>query len=110
MFWRWHSARDRWWSSSKSGSDWPPVVTRSRLSTITSEEDQMALPSDEKVVQLANDLLVQFDAIFGLHPGFRAAHAKGIMLSGIFTPSPEAASLTRAPHITRDQTPVTVRF
>jgi catalase len=32
------------------------------------------------------------------------------MLSGTFTPSSEAASLTRAPHIKRGQTPVTVRF
>jgi len=70
----------------------------------------MPLPSDEKIVRLANDLLAQLDAIFGLHPGFRAAHAKGIMLSGTFTPSSEAASLTRAPHIKRGQTAVTVRF
>jgi catalase len=70
----------------------------------------MPLPSDEKIVQLANDLLAQLDAIFGLHPGFRAAHAKGIMLSGTFTPSPQAGSLTRAPHLTRNSTPVTVRF
>lgn len=70
----------------------------------------MPLPSDEKIVQLANDLLAQFDAMFGVHPGFRAAHAKGIMLSGTFTPSPEAASLTRAPHIVRRSTPVTARF
>ena len=70
----------------------------------------MPLPSDEKIVQLANDLLAQLDAIFGLHPGFRAAHAKGMMLSGTFTPSTEAASLTRAPHIKRGETPVTVRF
>ena len=70
----------------------------------------MPLPSDKKIVQLANDLLAQLDAIFGLHPGFRPAHAKGIMLSGTFTPSSEAASLTRAPHINRGQTPVTVRF
>ena len=70
----------------------------------------MPLPSDEKIVQLANDLLAQLDAIFGLHPGFRPAHAKGIMLSGTFTPSSEAASLSRAPHINRGQTSVTVRF
>jgi catalase len=48
--------------------------------------------------------------VFGLHPGFRPAHAKGIMLSGAFTPSPEAVSLTRAPHLTRDSTPITLRF
>jgi catalase len=70
----------------------------------------MPLPSDEKIVHLANDLLAQIDAVFGLHPGFRPAHAKGIMLSGTFTPSPQAASLTRAPHVTRASTPVTVRF
>jgi catalase len=70
----------------------------------------MPLPSDEKIVQLAEELLGQLDAMFGLHPSFRAAHAKGMMLSGTFTPSREAVSLTRAPHITRGSTPVTVRF
>jgi len=70
----------------------------------------MPLPSDEKIVRLANDLLAQFDALFGVHPGFRAAHAKGIMLSGTFTPSADAVSLTRAAHVTRRSTPVTVRF
>ena len=70
----------------------------------------MPLPSDERIVALANDLLAQFDAMFGVHPGFRAAHAKGMMLSGTFTPAPEATSLTRAPHIQRSETPVTVRF
>ncbi len=70
----------------------------------------MPLPSDERLIQLGNDLLAQFDTIFGLHPGFRPAHAKGILLSGTFTPSPQAASLTRAPHITRASTPVTARF
>jgi len=70
----------------------------------------MPLPSDEKLIQLANDFLEQFDAIFGLHPGFRPAHAKGILLTGTFSPSSEAASLTRAPHISRESTPVTVRF
>ena len=52
----------------------------------------MPLPSDEKIIQLAKDLLKQFDTIFGLHPGFRAAHAKGVLLKGSFTPSAEAAS------------------
>src|SRR5262249_6461645 len=43
-------------------------------------------------------------------PGFRPAHAKGAMLSGTFTPSASAGSLTRAPHLNRPETPVTVRF
>jgi catalase len=70
----------------------------------------MPLPSDEKLIALSQDLLQQFDTIFGLHPGFRAAHARGTMLTGTFTPSINAASLTRAPHITRESTPVTARF
>jgi catalase len=70
----------------------------------------MPLPTDDKLLALSDELLKQFDAIFGLHPGFRPAHAKGILLSGRFTPSAEAVSLTRAPHATRDFTPVTVRF
>jgi catalase len=70
----------------------------------------MPLPSDEKLLALANDLLQQFDQIFGLNPGFRPAHAKGTMLTGVFTPTPEAKSLSRAPHFIRESTPVSVRF
>ena len=70
----------------------------------------MPLPSDEKLIALSQDLLKQFDTIFGLHPGFRPAHARGVMLTGTFTPSPDASSLTRAPHINRSSTPVTARF
>ena len=46
----------------------------------------------------------------GEHAGYRPAHAKGIMLTGVFTPASEATSLTRAPHMSRPSTPVTVRF
>ncbi len=71
----------------------------------------MPLPSDEKIVKLASDLLAQLDVISGgVHPGFRPAHAKGVMLSGTFTPSAEGASLSRAPHLARNSTPVTARF
>jgi catalase len=70
----------------------------------------MPLPSDEKLLALANDLLQQFDRIWGLNPGFRPAHAKGTMLTGVFTPSHEAKSLSRAPHFIRENTPVSVRF
>lgn len=70
----------------------------------------MPLPSDERLLALSNDILQQFETIFGQHPGFRPAHAKGAMLSGTFTPSPTAASLTRAPQAMRPSTPVLVRF
>lgn len=70
----------------------------------------MPLPSDERVVALAADLMAQFDQMFGLHPGFRPAHAKGLMLAGRFTPAAGAQKLTKAPHAVRESTPVTARF
>src|SRR5204863_1674609 len=59
---------------------------------------------------LAQELLDALDALSGLHPGFRPAHAKGLMCSGTFTPSREVAKLTRAPHASRASTTVTVRY
>jgi catalase len=70
----------------------------------------MPLPQDERVVALANDLLAQFHSMFGPHPGYRPAHAKGLLLVGTFTPAQGADALTKAPHITQASTPVTVRF
>src|ERR1700679_3443104 len=69
----------------------------------------MPLPQDERIVALANDLLQQFDRLFGLHPGFRPAHAKGLMLTGTFRPADGARKLTKAPHVARESTPVTAR-
>jgi catalase len=69
------------------------------------------LTTDEKALALSRDVIEALDkADGGVHPGFRPAHAKGILLTGIFTPSSEAAGLTRAPHIQHAATPVTVRF
>jgi catalase len=67
-------------------------------------------PSDEKITALGEDLLKAIDGIFGVHPGFRAVHAKGILLSGTFTPTSAAGELSRAPHFTRPSTPVFGRF
>ena len=70
----------------------------------------MPLPTDPKALALSRELLQDFDTINGgEHRGFRPAHAKGVLLAGIFQPLPEGAALTRAPHAHR-QTPVTVRF
>lgn len=46
----------------------------------------------------------------GPHAGYRANHAKGILVTGSFTPSASAASLTKAPHLQKTASPVTVRF
>lgn len=71
----------------------------------------MTEPKDAKAEALSRDLLQGLDKLFGgPHPGFRAAHAKGMLFTGEFTPSSEAASLTRAPHMGAHRTPVTVRL
>jgi catalase len=70
----------------------------------------MPLPTDEKIIALSQDLIKAFDTLFGLHPGFRPAHARGAMLTGTFTPAPGASSFTSAPHIARESVPVTARF
>ena len=71
----------------------------------------MPLTTDEKLLALSRETLEVFDKVNGgVHPGFRPAHAKGILLTGAFTPSPEAAALTRAPHLHRNSTAVTVRL
>ncbi|HKI31645.1 MAG TPA: catalase family peroxidase [Gemmataceae bacterium] len=60
---------------------------------------------------LVTDLLDALDKLSGgVHLGFRPVHAKGLMYSGTFAPSPGAANLTRAPHAARPSTSVTVRF
>ena len=48
-------------------------------------------------------------AVSGNHKGVRASGAKGVCVKGAFTPSPEAPSLSKAPHFTR-AVPLTARF
>lgn len=57
----------------------------------------------EQAVDAINDVSGRFD-------GFRAAHAKGTLCAGTFTPTPQAAALTRAAHMRGDPVRVTVRF
>ena len=61
--------------------------------------------------EVVPEILTPLDTLAGgVHPGFRPVHAHGLMLAGAFTPSSDAAKLTRAPHFTQPTTPVTVRF
>jgi catalase len=48
--------------------------------------------------------------VFGSHPGYRALHARGVVLRGAFIATAEASSLTCAPHMAGAEVPVTVRF
>lgn len=70
----------------------------------------MPLPTDKKVLALSEDLIAQLETMFGMHPGFRPVHAKGLMLTGTFVPTGDAAVLSKAQHFVQPSTPVTVRF
>ena len=68
------------------------------------------------VVALAQDqpleeqLVNAMNKVFGVHPGFRANHAKGIVVEGSFKASSEAAGLSRAALFSGATIPVTARF
>jgi catalase len=68
--------------------------------TVIRAEDQ---PVEEQIVDAMNKA-------FGTHPGFRANHAKGIVVEGSFKASPEAGGLSRAVLFNGSTIPVTVRF
>ncbi len=59
---------------------------------------------------LAEDLVAAFNALFGEHDGLRAVHAKGTCVAATFTATPEAAALTRAPHMQGAPVRTTIRF
>jgi len=71
------------------------------LASAAATADDAPLPT--QVVDLANKLN-------GVHPGFRAFHAKGVVVEGSFKASPDAARLSRAPVFNGRTIPVTVRF
>jgi catalase len=56
----------------------------------------------------AEEVVDSINALSGEHPGHRAAHAKGTLLTGTFTPN--ASGLTTAAHMQDAPSRVTVRF
>jgi catalase len=50
----------------------------------------MTAEKDDQLAAIGRDVLRAFDDLNGLHPGFRPAHAKGILVSRVFTPSSAA--------------------
>ena len=56
-----------------------------------------------------DQLVDALNSVFGKHPGDRAAHTKGICLTGLFTPSADASSLSKAPQFAKP-VPIIARF
>jgi catalase len=55
------------------------------------------------------DAVKAINGVFGCYDGSRAAHARGTVCRGVFTPTHEAAELTRAQHM-HESVDVTARF
>jgi catalase len=65
-----------------------------------------AAPDTDQFSRVVDNL----DANFGAAPRRRAAHAKGVVVTGYFSPSLDASRVSRAGHFTDDRTPVVARF
>lgn len=65
-----------------------------------------ASPEKQKLYEQLVDTLT---AIFHTPHGYRPVHAKGIVCEGVFTPTPQAATLSRAAHFSA-RTPVYIRL
>jgi catalase len=76
------------------------ILVTPTVPTVVRGEDQ---PVDVQVLDAMNK-------VFGFHPGFRATHAKGIVLEGVFRGSPEGDALSKATMFSGESVPVTVRF
>src|SRR5215469_8712227 len=72
------------------------------MSTTTAPQTDTAALAEQ-----AANLFLQ---AFGNHPGFRLAHAKGIVCEGTFEAAPAAKELSRAAHFSGKPVPVVVRF
>ena len=71
------------------------------LTSAVAIADNPPLPT--QIVDLANK-------VDGVHPGFRAFHAKGVVVEGTFKGSAEGARLSRAALFNGSTIPVTARF
>ncbi|KAF3931551.1 Catalase [Dactylella cylindrospora] len=70
----------------------------------------MPLSVDERINATAQKLVDTLHAVFGEFPGIRPAHAKGTLVTGTFTPTAAAGSLSKAQHFTAPSTPIIARF
>lgn len=92
-----------------------PVLPGCDRSSAGREQSAEAAPPADSASRPAGSLAQQIADVVvplngGIHTGFRFMHAKGIVTSGTFTPTPEARALSRAAHFKGPAVPVTVRF
>jgi catalase len=59
---------------------------------------------------LSERLVDSLNQVYGVHPGYRAAHAKGVLCAARLLPTPAAAQLCRAAHLAGGEIRAHVRF
>src|SRR5438270_11811990 len=62
------------------------------------------------MADISERLVDSLNVGYGVHAGHRAAHAKGVLCAGTFTPAAEAAQLSVAPHFGGGSLRAHVRF
>jgi catalase len=74
----------------------------------------LGIAQNEPVSQksVPEQIVDAFNVVFGVHPGARATHAKGVVLEGKFMPTASATTVSKASHLQKKKTPVpaTIRF
>ena len=92
---------------------WRPLAATATLAVaLVTPTHVVAQEAPASQKSLPEQLVDAFNGVFGVHPGARANHAKGVVLKGVFTPHASAASVSKAAHLQKQKTPVpvTVRF
>jgi len=67
-------------------------------------------PLQAQDTTVETQLVDAMNKLYGVHPGFRANHAKGVVVTGSFKAAPQAARLSKAVLFAGGTIPVTVRF
>ena len=87
------------------------------MATITQNNTLAALilaaglgPVAAQDAALETQIVDAMNKVYGVHPGFRANHAKGVVTEGTFMATPDAARLSKAVIFNGRPIPVTVRF
>src|SRR5215472_7972957 len=84
----------------------PPMIARRWLLAVPLLTLASAAHAEDDI---GTQLVDALEALFGVHPGARRAHAKGRLYDGRFTPTAAAAGLSRAPQFAA-ATPLIIRF
>jgi len=88
-----------------------PTTTRTLvLSLALMAGGAVFAPAFAEDASTAEQTVDVMNTLWGRHPGLRANHAKGVVVEGSFTPTAEAAAISKASVFAGPAVPVTVRY